>query len=82
VLQILVYGDSLSWGIVPNTRRRLPFAERWPGVMERALTDAGHHVRVVEDCLNGRRTATVTDWSGGARAHRRLCDLSDLSGSV
>ena len=35
--QILVYGDSLSWGIVPNTRRRLPFAERWPGVMEDQL---------------------------------------------
>lgn len=24
--QLLVYGDSLSWGIVPDTRRRLPFA--------------------------------------------------------
>ena len=57
MLQILVYGDSLSWGIVPNTRRRLPFAERWPGVMERALLDAGQQVRVIEDCLNGRRTA-------------------------
>jgi lysophospholipase L1-like esterase len=57
MLQILVYGDSLSWGIIPNTRRRLGFAERWPGVMEGALVDAGHHVRVIEDCLNGRRTA-------------------------
>lgn len=53
---ILVYGDSLSWGIVPNTRRRLAFAERWPGVMERALSEMGHEVRVIEDCLNGRRT--------------------------
>ena len=32
--QILVYGDSLSWGIVPGTRHRLPFAERWPGILE------------------------------------------------
>jgi lysophospholipase L1-like esterase len=55
-LQILVYGDSLSWGIVPNTRRRLPFEERWPGVLELALQAAGHKVRVIEDCLNGRRT--------------------------
>jgi len=23
VKQILVYGDSLTWGIVPNTRERL-----------------------------------------------------------
>jgi lysophospholipase L1-like esterase len=57
VLQILVYGDSLTWGIVPNTRMRLPFAQRWPGVMEQALVGAGHDVRVIEDCLNGRRTA-------------------------
>jgi lysophospholipase L1-like esterase len=55
--QILVYGDSLSWGIVPDTRRRLPFDERWPGVLEGALGAHGHRVRVIEDCLNGRRTA-------------------------
>lgn len=57
MLQILVYGDSLTWGIVPGTRQRLPFNQRWPGVMERALLSAGHEVRVIEDCLNGRRTA-------------------------
>ena len=53
---ILVYSDSLSWGIIPMTRARLPFDERWPGVMEIALCSAGRKVRVVEDCLNGRRT--------------------------
>lgn len=54
--QILVYGDSLGWGIVPGTRRRLPFSERWPGVLEAELLRGGHAVRVIEDCLNGRRT--------------------------
>jgi lysophospholipase L1-like esterase len=54
--QILVYGDSLSWGIVPLTRRRFPFEARWPGVMENHLNTAGARVRVIEDCLNGRRT--------------------------
>ena len=54
--QILVYGDSLTWGIVPNSRNRLPFDQRWPGVMEQALAKSGHAVRVIEDCLNGRRT--------------------------
>jgi lysophospholipase L1-like esterase len=53
---ILVYSDSLSWGIIPTTRRRLPFDQRWPGVMEIALCAAGRKVRVIEDCLNGRRT--------------------------
>jgi lysophospholipase L1-like esterase len=54
--QVLVYADSLSWGIIPNTRQRLPFDARWPGVMEHALTRQGAAVRVIEDCLNGRRT--------------------------
>jgi lysophospholipase L1-like esterase len=53
---ILVYSDSLSWGIIPLTRERLPFERRWPGVMEIALCSTGRKVRVVEDCLNGRRT--------------------------
>jgi len=39
--QILVYSDSLSWGIIPNTRRRLNFVERWPGAMEDQLIRAG-----------------------------------------
>lgn len=51
--QILVYGDSLSWGIVPGTRERLPFSQRWPGILETGL---GGTARVIEDCLNGRRT--------------------------
>jgi lysophospholipase L1-like esterase len=55
VKQILVYSDSLTWGIIP-TRRRLSFDDRWPGVMELALMHAGERVRVIEDCLNGRRT--------------------------
>ena len=39
--QIFVYSDSLSWGIIPNTRRRLNFVERWPGAMEDQLIRAG-----------------------------------------
>ena len=53
---VLVYGDSLTWGIVPDTRRRFAFEERWPGVLENKLNELGHRVRMIEDCLNGRRT--------------------------
>ncbi|MGB7328439.1 MAG: SGNH/GDSL hydrolase family protein [Rubripirellula sp.] len=56
MIQIVVYGDSLSWGIVPGTRMRLNFADRWPGVMEGELLGRRRDVRVIEDCLNGRRT--------------------------
>lgn len=54
--QILVYADSLSWGIIPDTRERFRFDQRWPGVVESELLKTGVHVRVIEDCLNGRRT--------------------------
>ena len=53
---ILVYGDSLSWGIIPDTRSRFRFDQRWPGIVELELLKAGVSVRVIEDCLNGRRT--------------------------
>ncbi|MEX2162643.1 MAG: SGNH/GDSL hydrolase family protein [Sulfuricaulis sp.] len=54
--QILVYADSLSWGLIPDSRERLPFEDRWPGVMEAELVKRGLSIRVIEDCLNGRRT--------------------------
>lgn len=53
---ILVYSDSLSWGIIPTTRKRLSYEQRWPGIMEISLCSSGQRVRVIEDCLNGRRT--------------------------
>jgi len=62
---ILVYSDSLSWGIIPTTRRRLPFHARWPGVMELALTQTGVRARVIEDCLNGRRTVWDDPFKAG-----------------
>lgn len=54
--RIFVYGDSMSWGIIPLSRNRFPFESRWPGVMETALNSVGLVVQVIEDCLNGRRT--------------------------
>jgi lysophospholipase L1-like esterase len=63
--QILVYADSLSWGIVPGTRQRLPFDARWPGVMENALCACGVDARVFENCLNGRRTAWDDPFKSG-----------------
>lgn len=56
--QIFIYSDSVSWGVIPNTRgERFEFNKRWPGVFENNLNSKGFNVRVIEDCLNGRRTA-------------------------
>ena len=54
--QILVYSDSLSWGIIPDTRNRFTFHQRWPGKLEQLLLEDDKSIRVIEDCLNGRRT--------------------------
>ena len=60
---ILLYADSLSWGIIPGSRKRLVFEKRWPGVLENTWNSElesgvdNDRIRVIEDCLNGRRTA-------------------------
>jgi len=63
--QILVYSDSLTWGIIPNSRKRLPFEKRWPGVFENTLNEFGGNVRVIKNCLNGRRIAWCDPFKDG-----------------
>jgi lysophospholipase L1-like esterase len=65
VEHVFVYGDSMSWGIVPGSRRRLPFESRWPGVLEGELRRGGRNARVTEDCLNGRRTVWEDPFKAG-----------------
>lgn len=75
---ILVYADSLSWGIVPGTRQRLAFDARWPGVMENTLTAQGRKVRVVEDCLNGRRTVWEDPFKAGRNGQVGLAQRIEI----
>ena len=75
---ILVYADSLSWGIIPLTRRRLPFAARWPGIMEASLRARGHDVRVHEDCLNGRRTVWEDPYKPGRNGLQGLAQQVEI----
>lgn len=76
---ILVYADSLSWGIVPGTRQRLPFDARWPGVLENKLTALGRRVRVVEDCLNGRRTVWDDPFKPGRNGLQGLAQRIEIN---
>lgn len=76
--QILIYSDSLTWGIVPNTRKRLPFDERWPGVLENALTASGTRVRIIEDCLNGRRTVWEDPFKPGRNGREGLAQCIEI----
>lgn len=76
--QVLVYSDSLSWGIVPTTRKRLNFDQRWPGVMEMALAQAGIKARVIEDCLNGRRTVWEDPFKPGRNGLQGLAQRIEI----
>jgi lysophospholipase L1-like esterase len=76
--QVLVYSDSLSWGIVPLTRNRLPFDARWPGVMENRLNGPGAAVRVIEDCLNGRRTVWEDPYKPGRNGLQGLAQRIEI----
>lgn len=76
--QILVYSDSLSWGIIPATRKRLAFDQRWPGVMENGLTASGMKARVIEDCLNGRRTVWDDPFKPGRNGLQGLAQRIEM----
>ena len=75
---LLVYSDSLTWGIVPNTRNRLPFEERWPGVLENNLIASGRRVRVIEYCLNGRRTVWEDPFKPGRNGLEGLAQRIEI----
>ncbi|MCW8908567.1 MAG: SGNH/GDSL hydrolase family protein [Sedimenticola sp.] len=76
--QILVYGDSLTWGIIPDTRQRLPFERRWPGVLEQHLNRRGRQVRVIENCLNGRRTVWDDPFKPGRNGAEGLAQVIEM----
>src|SRR5579871_6349567 len=76
--QIFVYGDSLTWGIVPDTRERFPFEVRWPGVLEGKLHSLGRQVRVLEDSLNGRRTVWEDPFKAGRNGFVGLAQRMEM----
>lgn len=76
--QILVYSDSLTWGIIPNTRQRLPFHKRWPWILENSLSEMGNKVRVIENCLNGRRTVWSDPFKEGRNGSEGLSQVIEM----
>jgi len=49
--QILCYGDSNTWGYIPESGSRYPLNKRWPGVLRQHL---GNDYFVIEYGINGR----------------------------
>jgi len=61
---VLCYGDSLTWGYIPDGSGRHALKDRWPQVLQ---TELGTDVHVVADGLNGRTTAYDDHLSGFER---------------
>lgn len=75
---ILIYSDSLSWGIIPDSRERLSFEKRWSGVFEAALKENNCNIRVIEDCLNGRRTVWEDPFKAGRDGSKNLAQAIEI----
>ena len=66
--QILAFGDSNTWGLIPGTWDRYPEYVRWTGILRKAVLPLGF--RILEDGVCGR--TTVFDDPG--RPRRRGID--------
>ena len=52
--QILAFGDSNTWGLIPGTWDRYPEYVRWTGILRKAVLPLGF--RILEDGVCGRTT--------------------------
>ena len=54
MMQILAFGDSNTWGLIPGTTGRYPAHIRWTGLLRKVVSPLG--IRVLEDSVCGRTT--------------------------
>ena len=80
--QVLVYGDSLAFGMIPGdaSRNRFPFEQRWPGVLENTFRANGKAtLRVIENCLAGRKTVWDDPFRPGRNGAQGLPEVIELN---
>lgn len=53
LISVLCYGDSNTYGLIPNETKRYSFFQRYPGILQKNL---GDEYRIIEDGLVGRTT--------------------------
>ena len=52
--QLLCFGDSNTWGLIPKTHERYSWGVRWTSLLQEKLEK--HDIRVLEEGLCGRTT--------------------------
>lgn len=63
--QILCFGDSNTYGLIPETGERYEFEERWSGILSGSLEKDGY--RIIEEGLCGRTTVFEDELRTGRR---------------
>lgn len=53
---ILCFGDSNTWGLIPKTNKRYPWGVRWTSIVDKELNKKGQEYRIIEEGLCGRTT--------------------------
>ena len=66
---IVCFGDSNTWGYIPQSGLRYAYDERWPGVVQGQLMA---DVRVIEEGLNGRTTSFDEPFRDGRNGSKAL----------
>lgn len=68
--QILCYGDSNTYGLIPGTQERYAWAVRWTGILNDRLAAYGY--RIVEEGLCGRTTMCEDPLRSGRNGRQML----------
>ena len=81
--QILAFGDSNTWGLIPGTGERYPEYIRWTGILRKAAAKTGY--TVLEDGVCGRTTVFRDPFRSGRKgldSIARYRDAENLSAVV
>lgn len=62
--QVLCFGDSNTWGLIPGTNKRYTWGERWTSLLQERY---GSEVRVIEEGLCGRTTVFEDELRDGRK---------------
>lgn len=68
--QILCFGDSNTYGLIPGTDKRYEWQERWTGILQEQIKEKGY--RIIEEGLCGRTTVFEDSLRPGRRASTLL----------
>lgn len=63
--EILCYGDSNTYGLIPGTKDRYPRDIRWTGIIQERLRHKGYNI--IEEGLCGRTTVFDDELRNGRR---------------